>query len=67
MIRVFNWIVVDHRIEPRSGQTKEYKFGIWCFFAKCMVLKSWIKDWLTQSLDYVSEWGDMSTCGLLFQ
>ena len=67
MIRVFNWIVVDHGIEPRSGQTKEYIIGIWWFFAKFMVLKSWIKDWLTQSLDNVSEWSDMSTCVLLFQ
>jgi hypothetical protein len=48
MIRVFNWIVVDHGIEHRSGQIKEYKIGIWYFFAKYMVLKSWIKDWLTQ-------------------
>jgi hypothetical protein len=25
------------------------------------------KDWLAQNPDNVSEWGDMSICGLLFQ
>jgi len=25
------------------------------------------KDWLARNQDNVSEWGDMSTCGLLFQ
>ena len=25
------------------------------------------KDWLAWNLDNVSEWGDMSICGLLFQ
>jgi len=59
-----------HRVfEPRSGQTKDYKIGICCFST---ISKHWRalrrknKDWLTQN-QYVSEWGDMSIRGLLFQ
>ena len=31
--------VVDHEFEPRSGQTKDYKFGICCFSAKKRSIK----------------------------
>ena len=59
---------VDHRFEPRSGQTKDYKIGICCFSAiKHDALRRKSKDWLTRNQDYASEWGDRSTCGLLFQ
>ena len=59
---------VDHRFEPRSGQTKDYKIGICCFSAiKHAALRRKSKDWLTRNQDYASEWGDRSTCGLLFQ
>jgi len=49
--------VVDRGLEPRFGQTKDYKIGICCFTAKQLV----------QNQDNVPEWGDMSIYGLLFQ
>ena len=58
---------VDHGFKNRSGQTKCYKIGIWCFFAKHASLRRKSKDWLVWNHDNVSEWGDMSTCGLLLQ
>jgi hypothetical protein len=57
----------DRGFKPQSGQTKDYKIGICCFSAKHPALRSRNKDWLARNLDYVSEWGDMSTHGLLFQ
>jgi len=50
-----------------SGQTKDYKIGIYYFSAKHAALKRESKDWLAQNQDNVSEWGDMSIGGLLFQ
>ena len=49
--------VVDHGFEPWSDQTKEYAHSI----------KEKSKDWLAENQDNVSEWSNMSTCGLLFQ
>jgi hypothetical protein len=49
------------------GQTKDYKIGICCFFAKYAALRSMSKDWLARNQNNVSEWSDMSTRGLLFQ
>jgi hypothetical protein len=35
MVRMLASNAVDHRVlEPRSGQTKDYKIGICCFSAK---------------------------------
>ena len=34
-----NSMTVDHRFEPRSGQTKDYKIGICCFSAKYAALR----------------------------
>ena len=34
MVSVLAPSVVDRGFEPRSGQTKDYKIGIWCFPAK---------------------------------
>ena len=59
--------VVNRGVMPRSGQIKDFEIGICCFSAKHAALRSKIKDWLAQNQDNVSEWGDMSTCGLLFQ
>ena len=59
--------MVDHGFEPRLGQTKDYKIGICCFSAKHTPLRRKSKDGLAQNQDNVSEWGDMSTRGLLFQ
>ena len=57
----------DGWFDPWTGQTKDYKIGIWCFSAKHAELRSKSKDWLGQNQNNVSEWSDMSTHGLLFQ
>jgi hypothetical protein len=53
--------------ELRSGQTKDYKIGICCLSAKHAALRRKRKDCLARNQDSVSEWGDMSIPGLLFQ
>jgi hypothetical protein len=58
---------VDSGLEPRSGQTKDYKIGICCFSAKHAALRRKSKDWLARNQNNVSEWSDMSTRGMLFQ
>jgi hypothetical protein len=58
---------VDRGFEPRSGQTKDYKIGIYCFSAKHTALRRKSKDWFARNQANVSEWGDMSIRGLLFQ
>ena len=58
---------VDGGFESRSGQTKDYKIGICCFFAKQAALRRKSKDWLTRNQNNVSEWSDLSIHGLLFQ
>jgi hypothetical protein len=50
-----------------SGQTKDYTIVICCFADKHAVLRRKTKDWLARNQDNVSEWGDMSFYGLLFQ
>jgi hypothetical protein len=59
--------VEDRGFESRSGQTKDYKIGICCFSAKHAVLWRKSKDWLARNQDNVSECGNMSIRGLLFQ
>jgi len=54
-------------VRARSDQTKEYKIGICCFSAKHAALRRKSKDWLAQNQNNVSEWSNISTCGLLFQ
>ena len=56
--------VVDGVFEPRVGQTKDYKIGMCCFF---VILRRKSTDWLARNQDNVSEWGDLSIRGLLFQ
>jgi hypothetical protein len=58
---------VDRGFEPRSGQTKDYKIGICCFFAKHAALRRKSKDWLAWNQNNVFEWSDMSIRELLFQ
>jgi hypothetical protein len=58
---------VDRGFEPRSGQTKDYKIGICCFSAKHAALKRKSKDLMALNQDNVSNWGNMSICGLLSQ
>ena len=58
---------VDLGFEPRSGQTKDIEIGICFFSAKHTALRRKSKDWVARNQDNVSEWGDMSIWGLLFQ
>ena len=67
IVSVLESSVVNRRFEPRSGQTKDYKIGICCFFTKHATLRRKSKDWLARNQNNVSEWTDMSICGLLFQ
>jgi hypothetical protein len=67
MVRVLASSAVERGFEPRLVQTNNYKIGICCFSAKHAALRRKSKDWLAWNQDNVSEWGDMSTCGLLFQ
>jgi hypothetical protein len=67
MVSVLASKAVDYGLEPRSGQTKEYKIGIFCFSAKHAALRRKSKNWLARNQENVSEWGDMSIRGLLFQ
>ena len=67
MVSMLTSSAVDRGFEHRLGQTKDYKIGICCFSAKHAALRRKIKDWLARNQDNVSEWGDMSIRGLLFQ
>ena len=67
MVRVLASSAVERGFELRLGQTNNYKIGICCFSAKHAALRRKSKDWLAWNQDNVSEWGDMSICGLLFQ
>ena len=67
MVSMLAFSVIDRGFEPRSGQSKDYKIGICCFFAKHAALRRKNKDWLARNQDNVSEWGNMSIHGLLFQ
>jgi len=49
------------RVRPKT------KIGICCFSAKHAALGKKRKDWLALNKDNVSEWGNMSIHGLLFQ
>jgi hypothetical protein len=60
-----NSMTVDHRFEPRSGQTKDYKIGICCFSAKYAALRR-KTCWLGIRIMF-SDWADMSIRGLWFQ
>ena len=67
VVSVFASIVINCVFEPRSVQTDDYKIDICSFFAMHATAKRKNKEWLDQNSDYVSEWSDMSTHGLLFQ
>ena len=60
MVSMLASSVVDHVLEPQSGQTKDYKIGICCFSANHTALRSKSKDWLARNQNNVSEWSDMS-------
>ena len=67
MVSVLTSSAVDRGFEPRSGQTKDYKIGIYCFSANHTALRRKSKDWLARNQNNVSEWSDISTRRLLFQ
>ena len=67
MVSVLAFSAVDRGFEPRSGQAKDYKIGIYCYSAKHAALRRKSKEWLARNQDNVSEWDDMSIKGLLFQ
>ena len=58
----------DDGVEPGRVKPKTIKLvELCCFSAKHAVLSRKSKDWLARIHDNLSEWGDMSICGLLFQ
>ena len=67
MVNVLTSSAVGRGIERWTGETKGYQIDICCFSAKHAALKRKSKDWLARNQNNVSEWSDMSTCGLLFQ
>ena len=62
MVSVLTSSAVDRGFKPRSGQ-----ICICCFSAIHAALRRKLNDWLARNHDNVSEWGDMSISGLLFQ
>ena len=64
MVSVLTSSTVDQGFEPRSGQTKDYQFGIYCFPYKHAAIRRKSNDWLFRNKDNVS---DMSTRRLLCQ
>jgi hypothetical protein len=67
MVSILTLSAVDRGFKPRSGQTKDFQIGIYCFSAKHAVVRRKKKDWLAPNQDNVSKWDDMSICRLLFQ
>ena len=45
--------------KPRSGQTNNYKIGIFSFSAEHAALQSKSQDWLAQNQDHEFKWSDM--------
>ena len=67
MIDMLALSAVDHRLKPQLNQTKDFNIGISCFSAKHAALRSKSKEMLARNKDNdVSEWSNMSTCGLSF-
>ena len=58
---------VDCWFNALTDQTKIGEIDICCFSTKHVALRSKNKDWLARHQDNVSEWGNMSNHGLLFQ
>jgi hypothetical protein len=49
MVSMLAQSAVDRGFESWSGQTKDYKIGICCFFAKHTALRRKSKDWLARN------------------
>jgi len=55
MVRVLALSAVHLGFEPRSGQTKDDKSGIYWFSTKHAALKRKSKDWLARNQNNLSE------------
>jgi hypothetical protein len=67
MVSMLPSSAVEHGLEFRSGQPKDYEIGICSFSAKHAALRRKSEDWLARNHDDMSEWGVMSIHRLLFQ
>jgi hypothetical protein len=67
IVSFLSWSAGDCGFEPWSGQTKDYKIGIYCSSTKLASLRSKSKDWLAWNQNNLSELSDMYTHELLFQ
>ena len=63
MVSMLASSAVDSGFDPRSDQPNTRN----CFSTKHAALRRKSKDYLDQNPDNVSEWSDISTCGVLFQ
>ena len=54
MVSVLVLSAVAREVEPRSGQPKDYKIGIFFFSTKHGTVRSKSKDWLSWNKDNVS-------------
>jgi hypothetical protein len=65
-----SWVRAAHLEWGRSwvrallGKTKDYKIVYFCYSAEHATLSNKNKDWLVWNQDNVSEWSDVSACGL---
>jgi hypothetical protein len=57
MVSMLAWSVVDRGFKPRSGQTKDYEIGIYCFSPKHAALRRKSKNWLARNQNNVSRVG----------
>jgi len=57
---------VDDEFEPLSGQNKDYKISIYCFFSEHTSLRIKNKDWFGLNQNRVSELDDMSYANCCF-
>ena len=60
-------VLASSAVDRGSCRIKDNIISICCFSPKHAVLRKKNKDWFARNQDNVSESGDMSTCGLLFQ
>jgi hypothetical protein len=67
MVSVFVSSAINRLFEPRSGQTHDYKIDICSLLAMHATAKRKNKEWLDRNSDFVSEWSNVSTRGLLCQ
>ena len=67
MVSVHVSSAVYRVFETRSGQTKDYLIGIFCFSANHASLRRKTNDWLANNKNNVLEWRIMPTRELLLQ